>query len=307
MFKCKSPIKLREIIIAGLIGLTIFILGLIFDQKFTQSVYSATETNAFGIFFSGIAELPICFALTFGGISLIVYRPKTMKKVWEVLSIIVGVIAILASTYFTYDTWCDFYSFNNTESLKTLFVITGIIFTLLFQVITIIYVIFFTKHNNPRTMLLIGLVFIGLALSIAIAGTAMKYLWSRPRPRFIYDPDNYHPELFRNAWQLNPFEAFKVEVSNNYKSFPSGHSIYSASAMFVLPLLTLTNDEMKNDRRLQVILFYVGLLWALLSAFSRVYAGAHFLSDVGAGFLVTYIIGSLGIYFIFKDKKAETN
>ena len=299
MFKCKSPIKLREIIIAGIIGLTIFVLGLFVDQQFSVSVYNPSNTSAFGIFFSGIAELPICFALSFGGISLIVYRPKENKKVWEILSIIIGVIAIIASTYFTYDTWCDFYSFKNTESLKTLFIITGIIFTLSFQIITIIYVVFFTKRNNPRTMFMLGVTFVAFALLIALVGTSMKYLWSRPRPRFIVD----NPELFKNAWELNPFGALKEEVSNNVKSFPSGHSIYSASAMFVLPLLTLANNDMKNDRRLQVVLFYVGLVWALLSAFSRVYAGAHFLSDVGAGYLVAYIIGSLGIYFLFKEKK----
>ncbi len=46
------------------------------------------------------------------------------------------------------------------------------------------------------------------------------------------------------------------------------------------------SDDYKNNYKVRMIAFYIGLGWAIISALSRIYAGAHFLSDVGIGLLL---------------------
>lgn len=61
-------------------------------------------------------------------------------------------------------------------------------------------------------------------------------------------------------------------------SFPSFQAMLAFSA---LPLL---NKEFRNFK-------YIWLIFAILVAFSRVYFGVHYLSDVLAGALIGYLIG----------------
>lgn len=301
MFLEKSPIKFREIIIAGLIGLTLLILGCVYDQQLTLKVYDPINTNAFGIIFSGIAELPICFALCFGGASLIKYRPTKVKKVWTVFSIILGVLAIGFSLYYIYDTWMDFATFETTKNSKTLIQIFGILFSLLFDAAIFLFVFFKTEKFDKRNMFIVGLFFIAFALTISLLSTAGKYMWSRPRPRYLFAINPSDPMSgFKTIFELSPLAALE---NSELKSFPSGHSVYATSAMFVLPLLTLISEKTKDNRKLQIILFYIGLLWALVSMFSRIFAGAHFLSDVSAGFGVTWLVGFISIFILFKKRE----
>ncbi len=78
-------------------------------------------------------------------------------------------------------------------------------------------------------------------------------------------------------------------------SFPSGHT---ADAFTVLAFFSLTN----SSKYIQCILFF----WALLVAYSRVYLGVHYVSDVCAA-MVIGICCSLAttqiIHFIKKKQK----
>jgi len=72
-------------------------------------------------------------------------------------------------------------------------------------------------------------------------------------------------------------------------SFPSGH------AMIVFSVLPLLNKEFPK-------LKYMWIIFATLIAFSRVYLGLHFLSDVIIGGLIGYLLGSF-IISIEKENK----
>ncbi len=297
MLQEKSPIKYREIIIVGLVGLILLILGFVFDFNLTNNVYDPVNTNMLGVILAGFSELPVCFALAFAGSILIIHHPKDVKKALQILSIVVGVIAIGFSLYYTYDTWQEYTTFMMNADKDTVFKITGIIFSLLFNAIVVLFVLFFTKKFDKRNMLYLAIFFLIFVAAVSIVTTGAKYLWSRPRPRYIFVQDEDPLSLFKNAWELNPFYAFKEKEC---KSFPSGHSAYATIGMFVFPLLTLMSEKTKEDRKLQIILFYVGFLWALITMFSRILAGAHFLSDVAAGFLFTWLLGFISLFVLFK-------
>jgi undecaprenyl-diphosphatase len=98
--------------------------------------------------------------------------------------------------------------------------------------------------------------------------------------------------------RTRPFQLGLVELISNLESssyaiwnfsFPSFQSMLVFSA---IPILAYNFPKLKK--------FWI--IFAILVAFSRVYFGVHFFSDVIAGGLTGYLIGII-IFKIEKDKK----
>jgi len=101
--------------------------------------------------------------------------------------------------------------------------------------------------------------------------------------------------------RLRPFQAGIVSISsfleaNKFSlldfSFPSGHSTIVFCA---IPILSKEFPKLK----------YVWIGFAGLVAFSRVYFGIHFLSDVIAGGLIGYLIGTIIIKYEKENRFGE--
>lgn len=85
-------------------------------------------------------------------------------------------------------------------------------------------------------------------------------------------------------------------VSEEFKSFPSGHAA-NAAIMILLGSLSLLDEKFKGKKDL---LFFIGFGFALVVAFSRIVAGAHFLSDVTIGILITFLFEIITIKIIWR-------
>jgi len=85
--------------------------------------------------------------------------------------------------------------------------------------------------------------------------------------------------------QARPMEAI-VALPPSY-GFPSGHSVASSVLFLTLALVAATQSTNPGVRRLLV---GAGIVIALLVAWSRVYLGVHYLSDVMGGLM----LGSAG-------------
>ena len=102
-----------------------------------------------------------------------------------------------------------------------------------------------------------------LASSIAagaIANTVIKIALARPRPEIV-------PHL----------------VSVQSASFPSGHSMNSATVYLTLAILLARSE---GSRRVQTYLIVCAVLLTLIVGMTRVYLGVHWPSDVLAGWSV---------------------
>ena len=71
--------------------------------------------------------------------------------------------------------------------------------------------------------------------------------------------------------------------SDEFRSFPSGHTACAACAMLVALLPTVSKLFKGKEKRLGLL----GCLWTAIVAFSRLRMGAHFLTDVTMAWLVT--------------------
>ncbi len=160
--------------------------------------------------------------------------------------------------------------------------------------IVIIYPLFFIGYHFAKKSddkLLTGRIMaliIVMAFSFAIM-QVLKGVFNRPRYRtavlgyegigFVpwYSPVTNTPEL------IQKFDL----AADEFRSFPSGHSILSVSAIYILPSLSWIFPKLKNK---QIMMTVIGLVFCIIIIMSRMILGAHYLSDVSAGAIISTII-----------------
>lgn len=125
----------------------------------------------------------------------------------------------------------------------------------------------------------------------------IKVIQSRPRfLAILADPEVPFLNWWQNGqWVKNTFPALYQSNSDLFKSFPSGHTA-SAACSLLGCLLALGNPSYCARR-----LFLAGILFSVLTAWSRMILGYHFLSDVSVGYLITLSLFALGWYWIHSN------
>ena len=83
---------------------------------------------------------------------------------------------------------------------------------------------------------------------------------------------------------MNEFHTVPGVVMHSWNSFPSGHTA-TAFTLFLLTTYLFPNK----------FVFILGLIYAVICAYSRVYLGQHFPMDLGGGMLVAVISLQLSI------------
>ncbi|RLL35522.1 phosphatase PAP2 family protein [Acinetobacter cumulans] len=122
----------------------------------------------------------------------------------------------------------------------------------------------------------INIVFISIGIIGSIVLTwALKYFISRPRP----------PEMY-----------FLVQTYGD--SFPSGHSLYAATLGCLAMYVYLQHTHHK-------LICLAMSLWMIVMGISRVYAGAHYPSDVLSGWSISFIWITLLYLAISKYQSAN--
>ena len=126
--------------------------------------------------------------------------------------------------------------------------------------------------------------FLSLTLLSSVLNFGLKLLVNRPRPT---------DDLVR------------IVVKAQHNSFPSGHTVFYVTFFGFLIFLMYRQREFPKPVRWGV--GSVSLLLILAVPFSRVYLGAHWFSDVAAGFLLGLIslIGLIVLYFRFASSPSR--
>ena len=127
-----------------------------------------------------------------------------------------------------------------------------------FIIVTIIILSFLLFKNNIYPKLITGNI-----IGIVLLNQTLKHLIMRPRPDQL--------------WHL---------VEESGFSFPSGHSM--AAFGFYGYFIYLINISNLN-KKIKLILSILLSLLIILIGLSRVYLGVHYLSDVLAGFIISFI------------------
>ena len=147
----------------------------------------------------------------------------------------------------------------------------------------------FAKKTDDELLVrrIIGLLIVLIAAYLTM--TLLKSAFPRPRYRTVvlgYEGVGFVPWYSPVSGASELAQAFGLS-SDEFRSFPSGHSILSVSAVYILPSLSWIIPKLKDK---QLVLSIVGLVFGCTIMFTRMIVGAHYLSDVSMGAMIAVVL-----------------
>lgn len=236
-----------------------------------DKILNNTE-NIFAIWFKNTGEIPCRLICPIAGTALFyTYRSKIEQ--------IAGfIIAIGGSGYFGYYIGKYFFIEENR-------MIFSIIYGIGFGISCLILGKFITIPDKYKEKIRLTAI-IGIIVMFAqiILIEAMKYLWGRVRFRDLLAAKSYD--------EFTPW--YKLNGINGNKSFPSGHTA-GAGMSYLMMLFPFISEKWKNKSQ---ICFWIPCIYTSVVAFTRLVMGAHYLSDVTMGGIVSFsiVIIAINIY-----------
>ncbi len=115
---------------------------------------------------------------------------------------------------------------------------------------------------------------------------ALKLPWGRIRPRDVGIKGDFTPWFILNG------------LSGN-QSFPSGHTMESTGIFIVIFLLVALNPKFAKYKTLLTVF---GTFWVMSVGISRLFLGAHYISDVVTGAVLSITVGHL-VTYLYKQEK----
>ncbi len=274
------------------------IFGSIFDYQLSTAI--ASPTNGFGLFISVIAPtIGFCgLAFVGGGFFAISFK---QDKMWvKILFIALAVLGLGIGTYFAGK---EFFGVNGFYEKAPNIVGYLISFVCATGAEVGGYFVF-KDCKNKYAWVSFACVYIVLILVLVVGITGLKSIMHRPRFRTVADGTGLVP--FHAWWQrcanYKEYMADFGYASEEFKSFPSGHTGEAAVLVVVSAFIPLADEKLK---KYQLPLFIGSCCFVVLVAISRILAAAHYLSDVSMGALITLVFtciaNELLIKFMPKD------
>ena len=134
----------------------------------------------------------------------------------------------------------------------------------------------------------------------------LKMIASRPRFRAIHLLGDY--DLFAPWYKANPFTDVPKSylllgvAEEGFSSFPSGHTSWASSLIMIAYLPYFIPNL---NKKAKIWLVATPSVFIVVVAFSRILAGAHYLTDVTFSMIFTFILAEIAVWFFnFKHKKA---
>lgn len=299
--KCSIDKNTVSVFAVLLLLIALTILGSFYDYEIANALYIGQQPNEnlFGVIFAFIGIIPTFVGWSFLGASILCLSKKStvgkIKRRW--ITVLAILLFVLSFFYF-----CNTLMMVNSNAFSVHWAIAYPI-----GIITLLCASFLgykmsERSDNPdllNTVLMLSIV--SLVVMIVIMST--KGIMDRPRFRFVIESSN--PDYFRNWWQSgNDIKASisQTALSDEFSSFPSGHSAYSMFAIFLFPAFA---DYDTRLNKCKGVLVFFGFVWWCLTAFSRITVGAHYLTDVCIAALVTLIV-RLSVVTIISNLQKRT-
>lgn len=284
-----------------ILPLLCIIFGSFFDKQIASSI--AIIGNPFSLSMESIGALGSFGVWAFCGAGLIFYGICfENKKPMIYLEIILGVLSIIASLYLEAQVLIVAKLFQMNIYKWVAYLVSSI---LILGFASIGY-FFSKKYPSTNLVKVFILVIVITSLGPALC-TVLKRIEYRPRYYWLVSSSGSLSD-YKNWWEsgkkvMEAATKLGSDVECFY-SWPSGHA---ASAPGIIVFLAYLPYVYKKSERLQTILIYVGLVFSLIIMFSRMLAGAHFLSDIGFGMFFSMCFFLIGDIIFFNKKKPMIN
>ena len=275
----------RFIVYPFLVGL--LVLFAFYDLPIMQNLYD--PTNVFGRLGENVSEIPLHLLGVYASFLLFKTRNKEVK--WK--NILFGIIYIVLAVFYAGYGGALIRDYTKAATYG----FPGWLPWVLAVVVGLGYfgLGFFAAWKTPITkrenVMAWALFVVIIYAAMFVTMNVFKFIWHRPRWRYLVTLEGDPASMFVPVYHLGMTGGF----SNNYASFPSGHTM-NALALIVFSLFGYVDEKFESSAFLIRLFAYV---WAVLCAISRIIMGAHFASDVTAGFLLGFLVYDLMSTFLF--------
>lgn len=245
--------------------LVFFGVGTLFDLKVSEILYF--RDNAFGKIYEAIGKMPAfviavfaCFAL--GEEAHVKQRSEIKRFFFYICGYLAGIL-----------TFMDFGEMLLSSKLYS--VVLGAILSL--PLSGIAYIVLRNVSEDKLSALKKWALVV--LFSVAVTGVAvfvLKTIWGRAR----YVDTQTGNAVFTPWYKL---------VRTGGDSFPSGHAAFGGTLFLTLPLCAVF-EKMKGKEK---VVFAVSLVFVAIVMFARITDGHHYLSDVTAGFGISFVVQSV--------------
>lgn len=278
--------KKKNCIIIGLLLFVFMIIGSFYDYQISTVLLN--EKSKFGILLASYGQVPAMLCFSIGG-TLLMKITSLQNKVKYAISYTFGVLlnafAIMGITM-------DPMLYMDGMPMALSLIIAA-------SLVLIVDVIFLklTRDTNRDQLKKFIILILGVMLIEIILINIIKVPWARPRMRMIATNGeaSFQPWWIIGSNIKENLMALGV-AAEEFKSFPSGHTGNAACAI-LLGTLPLISSKLKGK---EDMLFFIGVAFTFIVAFSRVIMGAHFLTDVTVGMSLTFIIEVILIFILWK-------
>ena len=217
--------------LTALVLLALLIAGSFADLPISRFLYPGHESS-FGQFFAAFGELPAFALLASCGVLLIVRRGEFRPELHMIL-LAFGVCLIAGSVFLSIHEATD-----NVPALPTA---VALLVTLFVDALAAFAFLFMTRGCQAKTLLRFLCTVIFVCVGIMLLINIIKVPWGRARMRLICSTGN--DTYFTNWWQAGTALKKKLVAdgvsSDEFRSFPSGHTACAACAMLAALLRAL--------------------------------------------------------------------
>ena len=282
---------LRSGRVIGAVLLLLMIVGSIWDLPISKFLYPGRESS-FGQFFAAFGELPAFLAMTSAGV-LLFFNRKRLRRSWNVLFLAAAAVLVAGGIVLSIH--------EARDNVPAMPLWVAALVTVFAAALAGFLLLLGTEGCQTKTILRFILVLAFISIGMMIVINVIKIPWGRPRMRLLLATGN--ESYFQPWWKLGGSLKAKLiaegVASDEFRSFPSGHTGCAACAMLAILLPTVCK-RLRGKERLCLI---VGAVWTAVVAFSRLMMGAHFLTDVTAATAITLGIAWLGIWLCYFNGK----
>lgn len=280
----------KKISLIAALFVVLMVIGSFFDYQISSAVYN--EKNAYGIFFAAFGEVPAMLLLGVAGTLLI----KIASKKHMISFILSWVFGILLNGL----------AFMAIMVLPGLYMnipkVVGFLIALVLVIGADVLILKMCRDTDRAILKKVVLLFVLTPILEMVIINIIKVPWARPRMRMI----SVEPEAaFQSWWIVGSGMKEKLMAlgvaAEEFKSFPSGHT-GNAACTLLLSVFPVFCGKLRGKENL---LFGIGVVFTLMVAFSRIIMGAHFVTDVSVGMMVTFIVIIVLYKLIFRSVKKE--
>lgn len=289
------------------------IIGTFYDLQISRAIAEVQpgkyySTNLFAVFFECFGEMPVYIlpSLALGVLFFYLKKSDIIKKPLKTILMTAFLICAIGLNFYGSHKLLKYYGIHvsvikMSDLLKRICEVgLGIIFTSVW-----FFLASLVKDKYLKSLAICSLIVVFTAFLSQLSVQIVKPIFGRARYRLMNITGDFSE--FTNWYEVNIGKKVTLAQlamgaeSDGYKSFPSGHTSAAAIVFTLMSIPTVFGLE----KRRSVLITLATVIAVFIVAYSRILMGAHYLTDVTVGAILTLASYALSQFAVLKICKKK--